>query len=253
MQKAVELVMNGKTLRGMYHSLESSAKSPLVILFHGFTGFKSETHRIFLKLSRLLEKKGMAVLRFDFSGSGESDGDFEEMTFSSEFIEAEAILDYARALPNVDQSRIGLLGFSMGGAIAGTLAGKRSGDIKILVLWAPATMKILKRNLTSRLASAWRDERGCYDLDGLWLNAGFLEDLAGWDSLSSISNFNKEVLIINGSEDSTVPVEVARQYQEVLLKKAGLEIIEGADHTFTRHDWETEVLKKTVAFLTARL
>ena len=253
MQKEVELTVNGKTLRGIYHIPEFSSNIPLMILFHGFTGLKSESHRIFVKLSRLLSQKGIGVLRFDFSGSGESDGDFDEMTFSSEVAEGGAILDYAVSLPAVDKSRIGLLGLSMGGAVAAIIAGKRSADIRTLVLWAPATAELMRRVFQIRVASAFRDESGRYDLDGLWLNPRFTEDLKQWDCISTVSNYNGKTLIIHGSEDVIVPVDIARQYQKVFSETARLEIIEGADHTFDRYDWEKAVLNKTVDFVLEEL
>src|SRR5690554_6935674 len=138
MQKAIELTVKGKTLRGMYHRPDQEGKYPTVILFHGFTGDKLEPHRIFLKLSRRLAAGRTAMLRFDFSGSGESDGDFEEMTFSSEVREAEAIVDYAQSLPTTDGENLGVVGLSLGGAVAATLAGRRPEALRALVLWAAA-------------------------------------------------------------------------------------------------------------------
>lgn len=83
MQNAVELQSRGLTLRGMLHiPANISGKIPMVVIFHGFTGNKMEPHFILVKLSRLLETKGIASVRFDFAGSGESDGDFSEMTIS---------------------------------------------------------------------------------------------------------------------------------------------------------------------------
>ncbi|KLU63127.1 hypothetical protein CEB3_c04770 [Peptococcaceae bacterium CEB3] len=52
----------------------SDEEIPAVILFHGFTGTKLEPHRLLLKISHALEKLGFASFRFDFLGSGESDG-----------------------------------------------------------------------------------------------------------------------------------------------------------------------------------
>ena len=58
MQKAIELVSQGLTLRGMLHMPENvPGKVPVVVIFHGFTGNKMEPHFIFVKLSRMLEKK----------------------------------------------------------------------------------------------------------------------------------------------------------------------------------------------------
>src|SRR5690554_81287 len=175
MQQAVELVVDGKTLRGMYHRPAGEGPYPTVLLFHGFGGNKLEPHRIFLKLSRGLAAAGIAALRFDFSGSGESDGDFEEMTFSSEMHEAEAIVDYALSLPATDSENLGVVGLSLGGAVAATLAGRRPDTLRSVVLWAAAERDVMVQGFSRRMEEKkpYRDDRGCYDLGGLWLNGSF--------------------------------------------------------------------------------
>ncbi|HEX9062567.1 MAG TPA: alpha/beta hydrolase, partial [Clostridia bacterium] len=66
MQKSVEIKSRNLTLRGTLHiPNEISGKIPLIILLHGFGGNKTGPHFMFVKLSRLLESKGIASLRFD--------------------------------------------------------------------------------------------------------------------------------------------------------------------------------------------
>ena len=135
MQKAVEIESRNLTLRGMLHIPDNApGKVPVVCIFHGFTGTKVEPHFIFVKLSRRLEKTGIASLRFDFGGSGESDGDFEDMTILTELDDAKAILDYAKSLPFADAERIGVVGLSMGGTVASLLAGDRKEEVAALCL-----------------------------------------------------------------------------------------------------------------------
>lgn len=249
MQRAVELEIAGRILRGMYHRPELGERFPTVIFFHGFTGTKLEPHRIFWKLSRILESRGIASVRFDFGGSGESDGDFEEMTLSSEVSEAGAILDYTLGLPATDQRRVGIVGLSLGGAVASILAGLRFSHIKALVLWAATTTPSMKSRLPLRLAKAYQDARNCYDLEGLWLNPGFAEDLENWDTYHQIEKFQGSALILHGAEDPSVPVEIALKYHQILKGRSRLELIPEADHTFNRYDWEGAVLTKTADFL----
>lgn len=250
MQQAVELVVNGKTLRGMYHQPAGEGPFPTVLLFHGFGGNKLEPHRIFLKLSRALAAAGIAALRFDFSGSGESDGDFEEMTFSSEVREAEAILDYALSLPATDRKRVGAIGLSLGGGVTVALASRRPEELQGLVLWAAAETGVVVQAFRQRMEEGgyYQDERGCFDMGGLWVNGSFLEDMEKWDLPASAGRFPGPVLIIHGSADGLVPVETAYKYQRAFAENPELVIIEGADHTFNRHDWEKQVLQKTVEF-----
>lgn len=255
LQQATELEVGGKILRGMFHLPEEGDIFPTVIMFHGFTGHKLEPHRMFVKLSRLLCEKGIAVARFDFSCSGESDGDFEEMTFSGEVCEGEAILSYIRSLPTTDPRRIGLLGLSMGGAVASVVAGRNPYATKTLVLWSAADIEIMKAIFQAKKAdgAAFCDERGFYDIGGLWLNPDFHNDLTRWDTYDEIAKFQGKTLIVHGREDETVPVATAHRYYEVLGERAKAVIIEGADHTYNRHDWEKALFEETSRFLVAEL
>ncbi|MBZ4647158.1 MAG: alpha/beta hydrolase [Clostridia bacterium] len=93
MQQAIELRCDGLTLRGMIHIPElGKSKYPFVAIYHGFTGNKMEPQFMFVRLSRELEKAGVGSVRFDFSGSGESDGLFEDMSVSNEIKEAKPVL-----------------------------------------------------------------------------------------------------------------------------------------------------------------
>lgn len=66
MQKSVELTYGSRTLRGMMHVPDGThGKAPMVVMFHGFTGNKVESHFIFVKLSRELEKVGIGSFRFE--------------------------------------------------------------------------------------------------------------------------------------------------------------------------------------------
>ncbi|MQY76454.1 MAG: alpha/beta hydrolase, partial [Spirochaeta sp.] len=65
-----------------------------------------ESSFLFVRFSRLLMANNLASVRFDFLDSGESDGDFEKMTLSSEIEDGFDILDYFSALPEIDRRRI---------------------------------------------------------------------------------------------------------------------------------------------------
>ncbi|HEY8392754.1 MAG TPA: alpha/beta fold hydrolase [Capillibacterium sp.] len=251
MQKPIELLVKGKTLRGMYHCPDQEGIYPTVILFHGFTGHKLGPHCIFLKLSRRLSAEGLAAIRFDFSGSGESDGDFKEMTFSGEVNEAQEILKFVRYLPTTDPERIGLVGLSMGGAVASILAGTNPAAIKALVLWSPAGIDTIK-NIYRRKEETKvfpRNEEGAIDLGGLWLNPNFYADLEHWNTYKTLESYQGAALILQGTGDQTVPPSTAGQYQSALHGRAKLVYIPEADHTFNRHSWEEQVLTETTLFL----
>src|SRR5207248_8810535 len=127
----------GRRLRGMIHRpLEARSRrgTPAVIFLHGLTGDRMESHWIFVKCARALAKAGIASLRFDFYGSGESEGEFREVTLQGEIADARVAIEFFRRQKGINPERIGLLGLSLGGAIAASVAGP--GRVAALVLWS---------------------------------------------------------------------------------------------------------------------
>lgn len=255
MQKSVEIENNGLTLRGILHTPEViKEKFPMVCIFHGFTDNKVGPHFIFVKLSRMLEAKGIASVRFDFSGSGESDGDFIDMTISKELHDANAILDYVKSLDFVDMNNIGILGYSMGGAVASMLAGQHKDDIKSLCLWATAgSMKELIALDVKEEELEEARKTGFWDAGGLLVGENFLKDALNLDILARASEFNKNVMLLHGSEDQTVPLSTSEKYLEIYETRAALHVVEGASHGFSNKSWEDEVLAYSVGFFEGEL
>jgi dipeptidyl aminopeptidase/acylaminoacyl peptidase len=204
-----------------------------------------EPHFIFVKLSRMLEKAGIASVRFDFYGSGESDGDFSEMTPETELKDARAVLDYLRGLDFIDSGRIGICGLSMGGYIGGITAGDNKDLVKALCLWAPAG--IMKELFLASVAEGIKVGENLFDIGGNLVSYDAYECAKSIDPYKRTGAFDKESCIIHGTGDQTIPFEVGLKYRDI-LSRAEFHTVEGADHTFNRHDWEKQVLETTLGF-----
>jgi pimeloyl-ACP methyl ester carboxylesterase len=249
MQNAIEITHNDMTLRGMEHFPETATEPvPAVILFHGFTGTKLEPHRMFLKVSRALEQLGFASFRFDFLGSGESDGDFENMTVSGELAEANTILNFVKSDPRIDKSRVIVLGLSMGGLVASLLAGDRPEDLHKLILMAPAgTMYQGVKRMADSLLEAGAH---VHDNGGNLVGFQFVKDLETIDVFNRAKHYEGDVIIIHGTKDEAVPYQVANLYQEQSYNgRAQLHFIEDADHTFNKYEWEKDVIDTICKFV----
>lgn len=255
MQKSAEIQSRGLTLRGMVHIPEKTIdKIPMVCIFHGFTGNKMESHFIFVKLSRMLEAKGIASVRFDFGGSGESDGDFRDVTISKELEDANAILDYVRMQDYVDNDKIAVVGLSMGGAVASMLSSERKETVKTLCLWAPAGnmgQLIMKGRSKEEIDNV--NKTGIFDIGGLAVGVDFIRDAQNLDIFQKSSQYDKKVLLLHGDKDMAVPLSTSKHYLEIYGEKASLHIISGADHTFNALPWEKEVIEHTLDFLVSEL
>lgn len=256
MQKSVELTYGSRTLRGMMHMPDGThGKAPMVVMFHGFTGNKVESHFIFVKLSRELEKVGIGSFRFDFYGSGESDGDFIDMTFSGEVEDARHIVEFVKNDPLTDVNNIGILGFSMGGAIAAIIAKEYKDVVKSLVLWAPAfNMRDAIMLQSQSEAGNLLNEHGFVDIGGFALGKGFVLDIADIDIFESAKGYDKDVLIVHGTKDEAVPYTVSEEILKTVYKENGRRIsIDGSDHTFSRLDWQRKAIDESAAFLKEKL
>ncbi|SDT99647.1 hypothetical protein SAMN05444156_1334 [Verrucomicrobium sp. GAS474] len=114
--------------------LHAAPGKKLVILCHGFTGTKAEHNRLFVQTARAFQKAGISALRFDFFGSGDSDGEFNEMTPNTQIRDALAVLAWGRRR----YDRVALLGLSFGGAtsICATHQAKGKQKPDVLLTWS---------------------------------------------------------------------------------------------------------------------
>lgn len=118
---------NGR-LAGMLHKAPGDR---LVIMSHGFSGTKCEAGRLYVQAARAFAAGGLNALRYDFFGSGDSEGDFTDMSPDTEIADLLAVIRWAKPR----YASIGLLGLSFGSAVSICAAARTTG-IKALVTWS---------------------------------------------------------------------------------------------------------------------
>ena len=123
-------------LSAVLQTPDNKEKYPLVMIFHGFNSNKDMP--LLRDVADKLQAKGIASVRFDFNGHGQSDGKFAEMTIPNEMEDARRVYGYLRKVPNI--TSVSLLGHSQGGVVASVLAGEMGNNIKSVVLLAPAAV-----------------------------------------------------------------------------------------------------------------
>ncbi|MBM6930020.1 alpha/beta fold hydrolase [[Clostridium] spiroforme] len=242
MQYYCEIPTPKGSLRGFFHK-PAQDKHPVCLIFHGFTGQKTGTKFSYVQLARMLEAKGIATFRFDFLGTGESDGNFVEMTFQDELSCARIILEETLKMENC--TGIYLLGHSMGGAIASELSKLYPQVIQKMVLWAPAfNLPDALLYLTGQIERA-----KTYDHNGFEISDEFVEDILSRNFYEHLDTYQNDLLIIHGTKDTTVPYEISKRYLQGFHKKTEFVAIEGGNHNFDQlHDIK-RVLKLTLNFL----
>lgn len=247
MESQVAFLSQGQELFGVLH-LPETAPAPAVLMCHGFTGHKAETHRLFVSTARDFCQHGLAVLRFDFRGSGDSAGEFRDMTISSEIADAAAAFEFLAARSEVDPQRIAVLGLSLGGCVAACLAG-RDDRVRSLVLWAALARA---ERFSERLAPEFGDG-DLLDLDGWGLGRAFLDDLPNISPLDEVKRYLGPSLVIHGSNDESVPLSDASDYRAALGPRCQFHVVEGSDHTFSSLSWKAEAITLSRQFLVGSL
>lgn len=259
MERFVEFAANGKTIRGILHTPEqsknkSAGKNPGLVLCHGFTGNKIGLHRIFVKAARYFSSLGFAVLRFDFSGCGDSDGNYEDITIDGQVQETIAAINYISSLSDIAKDKVYLTGLSMGGAVA-SLTAPEAKTLAGLVLWAPVAnlYEDILGIVGSRLLEEIRD-KGIAEYQGFALGRPFVQSLQNNFPLLSISNYQGPVLILHGTEDVEISPGNAELYRQAgnKLNSTVVSLITGADHTFSSSAWEEEIFKITAKWLSEK-
>jgi uncharacterized protein len=252
----VEFRSGVNVLRGMLHLPSGPGRFACVVFLHGFTGNSKEDHFLFVKLARQLEKAGIAALRFDFAGSGESDGEFDQMTATGETDDAAAALDFLLAHPRLDRARVGVCGLSLGGCVAALLAGRRGDDLAAAVLLSAVSDF---GNIIINLSGEKKEQLtrlGYVDWDGLATRQAFFEDARGIHAAEKLAAFPRPVLIVHGEKDAVVPPAQAEKFRSAraaALTPTELVMIPDADHTYRTVVLTQKVCDLVTAFFTKTL
>lgn len=212
---------------------------PLVIICHGFTAQKE--YLLLKTLADDLEACGIASLRFDFNGHGASGGRFEDMTVVNELSDAKKVFEYIKNnLKQVNQ--IALAGHSQGGVIASMTAGDLAGEIKALVLLAPAAVlkddairgvNIFGVNINPLEVPEAVEIMG----SNLKMGREYILTARTLTIYETSRKFKNPVCLIHGKADTIVPYTYSQRYHEVYANSE-LNLIDGWDHGFTNHEAE---------------
>ncbi len=250
-RECVTFMSEGCKLFGMLHLPLGVEKAPLVVICHGFGGEKTGKFRIYTTMSELLSKAGIASLRFDFRGCGDSEGDWLDMTIGSEVDDVMRALEVVDSLKSIDHSRLGILGKSMGGLVAVIAAGKRK-DIKSLALWAPAFHAGQWRDLWEVVQDpATSDDvrQKIMQFDGMHANENFLREFFALQLEHHLEHLHETPLLhIHGEKDEGVTYDHAEKYRQHRQKATAptkMVSMPSIGHDFAPSEEQRQVLQET--------
>ena len=209
---------------------------PAVVMLHGTGSTRDEAGGGYAYAAPVLaEKYGVATIRIDFMGNGESTADYTGYTFESAVADAVAAAEYMAAQENIDGEHIGVMGWSQGGTDALLAAGQHPEIFKSVVTWAGAPDLGL---LLTDEDYAEAQQNGYFTMEFDWrdpLNVSlqWCEDVKNVNVLDVFTGFDGPVLAIHGTEDTTVDPDWSNKIAGTSTNEAsGTCFIEGMDHTF---------------------
>jgi alpha/beta superfamily hydrolase len=230
--------------------LKSGERVPMVVLCHGFMG--NMQSGLLIKIAELLQAQGIASIRFDFNGHGQSEGRFQDMTVPNEIVDAKKVIEYVSALPYV--SSVAISGHSQGGVVAAMTAGELGGDkIKAVVLLAPAAVLRDDAIRGSTMGATYDPfNLGEYVelFRGLKLGAEYIRTAFTLPIYETSAQYQGPALIIHGTGDRVVPYTYGERFHQI-WPKSKLQIIDRADHGFSKEI--EQVATTTAEFLSQTL
>ncbi|NEU29262.1 prolyl oligopeptidase family serine peptidase [bacterium LRH843] len=240
---------NNKSISLVAHIPSSSPEEtyPTIIYGHGFTGNKIGDNRMGIQLARFLCDKGYVVIRFDYIGSGESEGEFEtDTSFSGWTEDFQTVLNWTKTLPYVDVSKIGIVGHSFSGAIV-TYISTICPEVASVCALAPVFY--LEESFKNTIIGnqLWEDALEGNTIKDFYnkkfsLGPFFVKDLAKYKMPEIALKVNIPMLVIHGKKDQVLSYKDSIDFNEKLhgIRKE-LKLFEKEGHLFT-NDMHSDVL-----------
>jgi len=236
----------GQTLAGLLETPPADVETLRFALFaHCFTCGKDIAAAS--RISRALAARSIAVLRFDFTGLGNSDGDFANTSFTSN---VQDLIAAAGKLETDYQAPALLIGHSLGGAAVLAAAPQLPSVEAVVTIAAPAT--------PAHVEHLFSGARGELEATGeaevqvgrrrFRIRRQFLEDLQHYADAEHIRRLKRALLIFHSPVDEIVPIEeAAKIYRAALHPKSFISLC-NADHLLTDREDSEYVAETLVAW-----
>ncbi len=203
------------------------------IFAHCFTCTKN--FKAVVNINRALARESIAVLRFDFTGLGESEGEFEETNFSTnvaDLVAASRYLEESYEAPKL------LIGHSLGGAAVLRAAEHIPSCVAVATIAAPAEVSHFRNALGGTLDVIERKGVAEVNLAGrtFKITKQFVDDLEQTRMEQSIRTLKRALLVLHSPTDEIVSIENAFQIFQKADYPKGFVSLDGADHLLSRHE-----------------
>jgi putative redox protein len=222
---------NGHALSARFELPKQAPARAVAIFAHCFTCSKDVFAA--MRIGHALAHHGIAVLRFDFTGLGASEGDFSETNFSSNVADLKAAAEYlrARGMPATL-----MVGHSFGGAATLAAAGDLPEVKAVVTIGAPAEPSQIKELLADHLETIERHGEAEVDLAGrpFQIRRQFVQDISSHRLRDKIARLGKPLLVMHAPLDDTVDIANAGRIMEAAKHPKSFVSLDDADHLVTR-------------------
>lgn len=245
MTKTVILKVDGLKLSGELYLPAGQPPYPTICVCHGIPSGKlpDPADRGYPQLAETICREGFAVLTFNFRGARSSEGNFDILGWTRDLKTA---IDYLWTLPEIDKSRLSLLGFSGGAAVSVYVAAQ---DKRVSFLAAAACLAEFTISNRSDTQQAFVNH---FRKIGTIRDAGFPPSVEDWIKSFAVVKPVKYIsaiaprplLLVHGSKDEVVDISHARRLYAEAREPKQLIIIEGAGHRLRREEIAvTEIIR----------
>lgn len=219
---------------------------PAVVMLHGNGSNRHEAGNAYDYTAPEMAKAGIATIRFDYIGNGDSTEDYIDFTYDKGISDAILCYEYLKSVECIDTNRVGIMGWSQGGRLA-ILTAARSDLFKSALTWAGAfnqkdeskEYEIALQNGYYEVTYDWREP--------LKQSPEYYENAMSIDYYAEAKNIDIPFLIVQGLDDTSVVPQTASEIKAALVNSPKAEILwlEGCDHTFNVFTGDTSILEKT--------
>lgn len=217
----------GQELAARLELPENGEPKAFALFAHCFTCNKNLT--AVRTIGKTLTQKNIAVLRFDFTGLGESEGDFEHTNFSSNI---EDLYSAAQFLKDNYQAPALLIGHSLGGAAVLFASGIIPSVNAIATIGAPSNPEHVAHLFQNSVTEINATGKAIVSIGGreFTINKQFIEDIQDKNIKHNLVEFKNPILIMHSPQDTTVSIDNAAEIYKAARHPKSFISLNGADH-----------------------
>ena len=197
------------------------------------------------RITRVLNARGLAVLRFDFTGLGASEGDFANTNFSSNVDDLVAAAEHMKAQ---GQAPSLIIGHSLGGAAILAGSGQIASAKAVVTLGAPADISDIAYNFADQIAKIMTDGEAEVQLAGrpFTIKRQFIEDVRTTRLEEHVRELDKALLVMHAPLDATVGIDNAAKIFAWAKHRKSYVSLDTADHLLS-HKTDAEYAGNVIA------